>query len=378
MKVNDLKYLSEKVSPQNVRQYALANGWQRVPNVNGGIALFNRPDSDLDQLIIPLQPTAPDYARRIMDVVAILADRERRPAEEILNDLLIAADVLRYRTISADTQRGDLALEDGLRILDGAKRSLLAAACSVVSPVSYHPRMSRTEATQFLDSCRLLQTERGSFTVAIACPMRAVEEQKRLFGLDAPFARRTTELLMRSLVELAQALETDNVASLYEAEANRPVISANLCDAILRMQPPDEKSQLSISVTWSGMRPPAGATSVCQEVTFQHDDFPILEDVYNRLRPAPAPAESLFAAYVDALNGYPSSDGRMQGETRFMLVHEEESIRAKTELSADDYQKAVEAHRAVKLVKFLGVLHLGRRIHRITGVRNFTIMTPTT
>ncbi|MGH7172773.1 MAG: hypothetical protein ACRELG_21025 [Gemmataceae bacterium] len=379
MKANDLERLAGQVSPQNARQYALANGWQRIPGVNGEIALFNRTDSDLDQLIVPLQPTAPDYARRIVDVLANLADFERRPAEEILNDLLmLAADVIRYRVISPDTERGDLALEDGLRILEGAKRSLLAAACSVVSPVPYHPRMSRTEATQLLDSCRLLQTERGSFTIAIACPVRAVDVQKPLLDFDALFARQTTKLLMRSLSRLAQAIEADKVASVYETKPDAPIISANLCDAIFRMQPPDEKSQLSISVSWSGIHPPTSTDRVSQNVTFQHDYFPIIEDMYRKLRPSPAPAESLFVGFVDTLNGSPRPDGRIQGETRFALIHEEEEvIRAWADLGPDDYQTAVRAHSTVQIVKFKGILHMGQRTHRITNLAGFEIVQPT-
>ena len=346
MKPKDLERLAGQVSPQDARQYALAHGWQRVPGVNGGVALFKRPDPDLDQLLIPLQPTGPDYARRIADVLANLSDLEKRPAEEILNDLLLTeADVIRYRLVSPDTERGDMPLAGGLRMLEGARRSLLAAACSVVSPVPYHPRMSRTEALQLVDACRLLQTERGSFTVAIACPLRSVEEQRSLFESEAPFARRTTELLMRSSYRLVQAIEADEVASLYDSQTAHPMISANLCDAILEMKPPDEKSQVVISVSWASTLPHPATGEIPQTVALQHDYFPIIEDVYRKLRPSPSPAESLFVGFVDTLNGNPGPDGRMQGETRFLLVDDEEgTIRARTDLGPKDYQTAVRAH----------------------------------
>ncbi len=40
-----------QVSPAEVRRYAIAQGWQRVDGVNGKIALYRDPRSDLDQLI---------------------------------------------------------------------------------------------------------------------------------------------------------------------------------------------------------------------------------------------------------------------------------------------------------------------------------------
>jgi len=378
MKPEDLEHLARQVSPQHARQYALAHGWERVPAVNGGVALFKRPDSDLDQLIIPLQATGPDYARRIVDVVANLSEREKRLPQEIVNDLLLPdVDVVRYRLVSPATEKGDLSLTAGLRMLDGARRSLLAAACSVVSPVRYHPRMSRTEAVDMVDSCRLLQTERGSFNLAIACPLRPVEGQAALFDESAvPFARRTIELLLRSAARLVQAIEADEVASIYEA-ADQPAISANLCDAILEMKPREERSQLVIGVSWASTLPQTAPREFPRTVAFPHDYFPIIEDVYGKLRPSPAPAQSLFVGFVDTLNGNPGPDGRMQGATRFVLVHEEEEvIRARSELGPDDYQKAVQAHGAARIVKFNGILHLGRRVHQITNVQQFEILGP--
>lgn len=377
MRRDNLEQLAGEVSPQNARHYALSRGWQRVPGVNGGIALFQRSDAELAQLIVPVQRSAPDYARRIVDLVSTLAEFENRPAEQILRDLLIAnADVVRFRLVSPETASGDLSLLEGVRILDGARRSLLAAACSVIEPLPYHPRMSRTEATQLLNACRLLQTEPGSFTFAIACPMHFVEGQGSLFDDAAmPFARRTTTLLMRSLSRLVRAIETDEVASITQAPAADPAISANLCDALLEMKPPDPKSQLVVSVSWASMEQAVADTP--HSVVMQPDYFPILEDVYRTLRPSQVPAESLFVGYVDTLNGNPGAEGRMQGEACFVLVHEEEEvIRARSHLGPEEYQKAVKAHGAARIVKFNGILHLGRRVHQITQVQQFEILGP--
>src|SRR5260370_27812601 len=287
MKAKTLEQLAWNVSPQSARQYVLAKGWQRAPDVNGGIALFQRAGSDLDQLVIPLQASGPDFARRIVDVLVTLSEHERRPAEEILNDLLMPdADVIRYRLISPDTAQGTLSLDDGLRVLDGARRSLLAAACSVISPVPYHPRMSRSEATQLLAGCRLLQTERGSYTVAIACPLRATEETTALSDSQGAFARRTTETLLQSAQRLVKAIEADKVPSLYQDDPTSPVISANLCDAILRMQPPDKRSQLHISVSSAATANHRLLAGLPQQAIFHHDYFPVIDDIYNKIYPS--------------------------------------------------------------------------------------------
>ena len=48
---------------------------------------------------------------------------------------------------------------------------LLSEAHSVLVPQPYHPRMSRSEAEDFLSRCRLGQTDRGSFVLTVACPL---------------------------------------------------------------------------------------------------------------------------------------------------------------------------------------------------------------
>lgn len=367
--------LLRAVTPQQVRSYALAKGWKRVPKVDGQIALFHRPESEFDQLIVPMEMSAVDYARRIADVVMILMEVEHRSMTEIVGDLLLPdADIVRYRIISPDAEKGTLPLQEGLRLLDGARRSLLAAACSVLSPSTYHPRMSRTEAVQLLDACKLGQTERGSFTVAIACPLRAVEQEQLLMNGVEPFTRLTTTLLMRSAHKLVNAIEADQVPSVFKPEPGEPELSANLLDAILRMQPQQERSSLAISASWASVLPLPQAKAVPSTVKFRREYFPIIDDVCRKLRPSLEPTSSLFIGFVDALNGEPAEDGQMQGETTLLLAREDEMIRARADLNAKDYQTAIDAHRKAGFVKFHGLLHLGHRVHRITDVSDFQLV----
>src|SRR5215212_9681709 len=92
------------VDPADVRGYAVATGWRRLDGVNGQIAVYNHPDSDLDQLIVPLNPDVDGYGRNIADVVSNLAGREARPSLEVLNDLLLSpgSDILRFRVEDSD------------------------------------------------------------------------------------------------------------------------------------------------------------------------------------------------------------------------------------------------------------------------------------
>ena len=244
------------IKPQHVRNYALAKGWKSVPGANGEIALFSHPRGQWDQLVVPMDESFDDYAKRLSEVVENLARLESRPIVEVLNDLIAPdADILRYRVVSPATGRGSIPLMEGIRLLEGAKRSILAAACSVVNPISHHPRMSRTEAQQLINACNLGWMERGSYAVSVSCPLRAIEQNQPLRPGSEPFTRRAVSTLMRSLFRGVHAIEADTVPNVFQAAPEEPVLSANLCDTRLLMQPQAEDSHLDVKVSWATTLP---------------------------------------------------------------------------------------------------------------------------
>jgi hypothetical protein len=363
--------LLQAVDPQNLRVYALATGWARAGIVGRSFAVFSHPDDDLDQVLVPLNVFAPDYGRRIGDAVQVLAEREKRPAQEVLRDLLQAdADVLRFRIVSSEASRGTLPLEEAIDLLDGAKQALLAAACSVVAPNRrHHPRLSRAEAQDMLAACRMGQTERGSFTVTVSCPIQAVEGEAE-DSEGAPFVRKATQVLMSSAQRLLSSIDDGDLAAVEQAPEGEAAVTSNFCEALLNMQPPQERSCLAISCAWAPSLP-MPSSRIPGEVHFRQEHFPALEKIYRRLQPAEEPRPDLFAGYVDTLNGEMGAEGRIQGEVTLLLLHEEAPVRARVDLSADDYKVANEAHMAGGVVAVRGILHRGRRAHRLTDVSDF-------
>jgi hypothetical protein len=283
--------------------------------------------------------------------------------------LLPPADVLRFRQVSPDTEAGTLPLDQAVRLINGTRKLLLAAAHSVLVPQPYHPRMSRSEAEEFVSRCRLGQTERGSFVLAVACPL---DLQAGLFGPHGePFARRVTSLLMQALQELSQAADGARIDNLADP-AHHPGISANLCESLLLLRPGGARAYLGISATWSrAFLPPAHESK--RDLQLRQEVFEIAETLAPRLRSLPQPRIDRFFGFVDELRGQPTpNDPRPSGEVRFTLFdQEEEEIRAKADLTAEDYALAGAAHLASDLVSFKGILQRLPRLNRIDSVTDF-------
>jgi hypothetical protein len=390
--------LVAQINPIDARRYAAASGWRRVPRVNGTIALYDDPASDLDQLIIPLDSGLSDYAQRMSEVVVKLASRQHREPSEILEDLLLPpSDVMRFRRIGPGTRAGDIDLEQGIALLTGARRAILSAGCSVIQPQSFHPRLSRAEAEQLVHSCRLGQTERGSFTAVIACPLDAVglepRDERPLFAtldetsaskLDSansgeyhptPFTRQVTSLLMRSLARITHAVDQDREDDLHRSPPDQPPLSANLCEALLLMQPDGDRSSLAVTTTWARTLPPPPGAAPPSHVHLRQDYFPTIQRLAVSLRPKSTPQRSVFVGLVDLLDGDPDLSNRVSGDVQILILnHDKEKLQARVTLNPDDYHKAWEAHGTAGYVKFQGVLNMGGRNHRIVDVSGFDLL----
>jgi hypothetical protein len=364
--------LARLVPPRALSKYAEGLQWRRVERINGDIAVYHRPDSKAHQIIVPLDEKFDDYADRVVEAIQHLAEFEKRPANEVLNHLLLSpADLLFFREVSPDAEAGNLPLDHAVRLIDGTRKLLLSEAHSVLEPQPNHPRMSRSEAEDFIARCRLGQTDRGSFVLTVACPL---DLKADLLGPKGePFSRRVTSLLMRSLGELSQAADRMQIDDLADI-SRHPGISANLCESLLLLRPAGERSTLNITVSWSrAFLPDSGESK--REVQLRQEVFDVAEILAPKLRSVPEPRIDRFFGYVDELRGQPLPDiGLLSGEVRFTLFDQEEEIRAKADLDEMDYSVAGHAHLASRVVSFKGVLERLPRLNRIKDVTDFQII----
>ena len=358
-----------RLSSRDVMGYAKARGWKQF-RTTGRLMIFNRDEpASLDQLLVPVDASRRDFAQRMQDAVQRLVEFEQRPASNVVTDLMnYDADVLRFRVASQRAARGTLPLSQAIDLLAGAKQSLLAAAHSVLSPRKHHPKLSRTEAVQLLDACQMGQTEQRSFVVSISCPMRAVdEEQSGLFKSDRPFARRTTSLLTRALASLDQAIEEDRVNSVVDEPEH--LVSANLCEALLRMRPVEENGILEFIPSWAPSEPIESNENVdARPIVFSSDEFAPIEDIYRQLRPTEESQAKPWIAFVEELKGSEGDAGAREGEVVFNIFDDGQIVRARATLNMEQYQTAYDAHNPTRPLVVQGLLNRGPRVSRLTQI----------
>ncbi|MGF1583585.1 MAG: hypothetical protein ACFCD0_30065 [Gemmataceae bacterium] len=369
---------------EDVQQYLQTHGWTRQKNNWDDVGVYHSSTNPDAEILLPLSTKWGDYALRMGETIQMISEVEKRPVWEVLNDLSVPpSDVLRLRIAGAEAERGVLPLEDGLKLFQGGRDLLLAAACSAHDPKPYYPRKNFQKAVEFVDSCRLGQTERGSFVATILAPVPPdIDEQMVLEGIEEdfwieqePFARRATIQIMRGLQAVEQAIQNDSAKSLLESVDQG--VSSNFCDALRGMQPANTQSSLEISMSWSRVRSRL-PRSISARAEFAPGHFAIIEEAGRLLRERAQPKQQRLEGVISMLRKAPQDlfEKDAGGHVTMRTQISGSSATVKFALSQELYQRACDAHRDGRRVAITGVTHAeaGAKHHELRNTANFEIL----
>lgn len=370
-----------QLGPTDVRDFLKSQGWAVLDDaLKDRLYVMSNASHPRRQLVFPMDQFAPDYTdsmELVIQRVAELSDHSVRHVMSRINS--IRDDVLRLR-VAFDGDDSALPLSFATAFVQNTEKLLKAAACTVLRPRTHHPRLTLSEAAQFVEQARFGQTEVGSFVLRVACPIHALALQGVLEfdGPEAPFVRSVTSNLYSALSKLAGAIEADKVDQLIQdlKTSSLPLISSNLCEAISSMHDDQINNRVDLSFDWSLLRTPSFQPTA-RPISFQRDYFPRIEEIRQELRSAELDQVDTFIGTVEALEGEMGGDGRRYGGVvlSLLLREEGESVRARTSLSPDDYEKAKSAHmQHGAYVSVTGRLRPGRQPRQLKDVSAFEIL----
>jgi len=319
------------------------------------------------------------YSDAMLEVVRRLAELERRPPDNVLSDLQHAdADVIRVRVQGPGTESGELSFAADVSLREGTRRALMAAACSVINPARFHPRLSRTEAEELLAASRAGQTERGSYVLKVICPLNAVDVASGQLDLGsdgqapAPFTRQVTRYLMLATRQLVARIENGRLEEYEEEPKESEVsLSSNLCDALVRMQSDRHDARVELSTSWAADRRVAPPLNVPSRVAIKPEYFREIEAVAKVLRPQQPAQEEMLIGTVERLSGSVGGDGHRSGEVEFNVLRDDEQLRVRANLTSEQYREALRVHeRGDAYVKLRGTLRRGPRVSQLLPLRS--------
>lgn len=371
------------VTALEIRDYAMSQGWKLVPDaLREGLFVLNSPLKDYTQLVFPTNTQVSDYVGMATASLEKLAMTHRLSFHKVLEGIReVNDDVICLRYYSESKIVNSISFEEALESISAARQLLLSAASSVVSPLTYHPKLNRAEPQDLIKSVRFRHTEEGSFVLKISCPFEVVVFEDSYLPIltpQKPMSRRTFELINRSASKILDAIEAAQIKDLYqsELEAQDPIVSYNFCDALSRLY--DEERELPYEVIFQWSKASISKFPLPQlpqriHFPFSHKDK--LEEVKTYFAPPRKDISATFIGTVEMLDGDIGKDGQRSGPVVLSLLYEGELIRARAILNATQYQTAIQVHaQGGSYIQVKGDLKRGKTRNTIENLSEFRLL----
>jgi hypothetical protein len=330
------------------------------------------------ELQVPRHQLWKDYARRMREALAILADEEGRSQLELVKDIpLVARDVIRLRSVVQTRSDGTIPLDDGAQIATAARNMMLAAACATVEARrAWGPRKPQ-KATNYLDEVSLGQTERGSFVLTLLAPVPpSLTSQGALFDdvQDAePFNRRVTRTLGAALGAIRTAAEigaSRGDLSAFEAGVEQG-ISADLCESLALVRDCSSITQLEVRIGWASSRRPIDPPKTFHE--FAPDALEVIREAGRVLRErSPIEDFELEGPVVkvdrpgDELSGDAIVLGNVDGRTRQIHIN----------VGGKDWNETTQAMADRSILRCRGELVRQGKRYSLQNIRDLRVIQP--
>lgn len=245
--------------PLDAAAYLRTRGWSQAETAGDLYALWRKrsPNNEEYEVLLPLALQAPDLGRRVEELIDTVRLEERRPWEDVWEDLSSPyCDIVRARLLAQEDGR-TLPLEDGAAAFQYARDLLLAAACSAWRPRAVFGPRKPDQALQFVRASRLGQTRPGSYVIKIITPLAEAGQRNGLSPEeDVPFSRRAVAFLATGLRAAVEGARASAASGSIEGLVNKTAagVSANLCDALAGLDRIGRGIQFTFS--WAAAQPP--------------------------------------------------------------------------------------------------------------------------
>ncbi|PIP54812.1 MAG: hypothetical protein COX07_03265 [Bacteroidetes bacterium CG23_combo_of_CG06-09_8_20_14_all_32_9] len=352
----------ENINPLQIQKYLKSTGWNFIQSKRPQIGIyFLNKGAEWFEVTLPLKKEYADFEQAIKIIIERIAEVEKKEFKDVLNRLVLpVSDIVKFRVVNSETEYGTISFDDGFNLLQNAKKTLYTTACDYIKPELYHQRLSFKKANDFINNCRLGQTEHGSFIGSVICPFikendSDIVEQLSLFDTEENFqeslTRKVTEKLMISLTQLKSLIETDQLQQLEDQEV--PVMSGNFIESLISLSLPSKESTIEVITDWA---PTVPIVNSYIPIKFSKDHIIPAERWVKKIREK-AGRKGVFVGRISQVKTNPDITKRKVAEFMLNFLDEQNKKNtAKVVIPSDDLSLAIEAIQDGKYVKVSGVL----------------------
>lgn len=325
------------LNPAVLAKYLSKIGWVKVDVSSVDFEQFLSPDQS-DAILVPYNSSFVDYEDVLSSALKQIATFNEISLSALLNKLLSPpSDILKWRVNNEHTSNGLLPFESVSDIFESIKSLIGTSAKDVISPELYHKKVFTRDITDFLASCRLGQTERGSYIFNVLCPLGGT--QLELY--DDPLSRRVNINILNAINQIQSDILNNN-KNKVEDSVGEGCYSVNFLESIIAINEATIESGIEIKVDWCDdlyVSPEMPNIVTIDPVTIDDIGY-----IVEKLKPAEEAKEQRFFGKISSIETHPNIDSRERVKIKIATIDENEK---KINVNIDlDYSFFPEADRA--------------------------------
>lgn len=349
--VRDIATELQSIHPAAAESYLRLYGWEYDDSFRGIESYWQTSDGE-QHTTLPLRPEAGDFGLRMAEFVNTVALAENRSSVEVISDLQTAnMDVVSFRVDTNSEYDGAIPIKDGVQLFESARDALISAARATVEARPLFQGGAPGEVSRYLEKVKVGQTEHGSYIVNLLSPVATLTQNTQREGQafsdteydrEVNFPRSVTRMLRQALRSTQEAKEESPHDPEYRAFVNaiHSGVSANLCEALLRIHESGGDRGIQVNLRWAYTLPADGQ----QEETFDFDTeyIPVLRGAAEVLRATDPHEDYLLLGDVIGLR----RDVLLQTGQIVVKAKVDDAVRkVQVDLESQDYDDAVMAHK---------------------------------
>ena len=370
--MKEYTYNFYNITAASVDRYLQLNGWSRNYHfANPNMMVYTNTTTFPKTLAIPASEEYEDFYSVLRNVIDVLEKIEKRSGNEIIKDVTTTfIDRLEIRVISEITEDGKIPLEYAAECVEGLKELILYSACAeqVARPICYR---ATDYAKAFLKKFKLAQTEKGSFILNVDIQVVDEDNEQVVFDqydIPIPFEHKVIERIGKAISQVDEVVNNKQQLTETAEQAFETGITANMCDAFLKMRPSSDEDRVSATIRYASSL--TKKTGQVEHIEMRANHFLVIDELAKIYRDKVAVQDTTLTGIIRSLTKRDDVEGDLQTiklYTTFDGVPRTVTI----VLSTEQYRIACDAHRDGLEVEISGELDMGGRYWLMTGVTHF-------
>ncbi len=345
--------------------YLIHRDWQLLRKTDKFVRL--KPSASLElpasySLVIPIRENTLDYGRSILRVIKVISEIYDISELKLTNLFLQDGTILSFRFVDEETARGSLSLRHFEGFLEKFKKALLDIASATALKTPFVEEYA-LEAETYLNHCKYLQTEHGSFVTNIQLPSELILRQPSLFDQSPMLAEEINQKLFEYLqFTVESVLENDErIYSDDFVEQRQNFLSVQIFEDIDGIIRKANSRNIYFSFIGKTYSKEVKAENLTEEKYAYLSEFIrfLKQEVEENI------ALDVIGKIVELRSRNPNSD------RNYILVStqfEEQAIFLAMHLDNVDYQRAIQAHRNNREINVRGRAKRMKTQYKITSL----------